>query len=608
MAERDDKIKHLWEGVRGKVSDLLPEKDSHPSAVLDTLALYTTQVFTNPVLDYAFLRKDFTILDQLAKLYMRPFHYLKECEDYWFRKKKGFMKLRLPLPSRMWLKKQGSGVSAFDREYTLHSSQFLYLITHAVHLFVFLPESDWTPAMKELLEKYPSVAAEHYERWIFASCNSTSVEDSLGVFQVMGWGGIDGRFNHQEFLEKKREKTLDDSKSIPHCNAVWDQDLWIIAGASEMLAANLKKPGLYPTDPDTEAKFPGYFSTACRLLENRMIRTSPVDFEGNRVDGYNFDQGAWRKYTDMAYAGQTGPVLPGGEPTKPVPGTITYDIGHSKRYVHVFETLYRNRSVTGQSFPTVEILTRLVNQMAYTVFNKDFKKPLFSNYFDGTNGWYRVNYDGREGFGYGPSSMGPDWLLGGYPVWKKFQPDIKKVGKAVSDMIESTGDVDINNFKSRYYEHSFFQDGEPKEIDCFNMDSSQYMLNFFAAYESPEIIPNTPELSINHVSLDFGAAVGGDGTGSQVISVSNVSEGSLNWTADSDSHWLNCNPDSGTDTGVVNVSVDPLNLAAGAYRGRIMIGAPGAYNAPQVVTVTLRVYSPGEDIKPIGSLEAVFFA
>jgi hypothetical protein len=36
------------------------------------------------------------------------------------------------------------------------------------------------------------------------------------------------------------------------------------------------------------------------------------------------------------------------------------------------------------------------------VFNGDFSHPLFHNYFDGSDGWFRVGFNG-PGFGYPPS-------------------------------------------------------------------------------------------------------------------------------------------------------------------------------------------------------------
>jgi hypothetical protein len=79
---------------------------------------------------------------------------------------------------------------------------------------------------------------------------------------------------------------------------------------------------------------------------------------------------------------------------------VGWDISHATRYVEVFESLYRRRELLGTQFPDSNVMTSLANQLAYAIFNGDFEKPLFANFFDGTNGWFRINHSGREGFGY----------------------------------------------------------------------------------------------------------------------------------------------------------------------------------------------------------------
>ena len=86
-----------------------------------------------------------------------------------------------------------------------------------------------------------------------------------------------------------------------------------------------------------------------------------------------------------------------------------------------------NRVVTGQNFPDNEVMKRLANQVAYGVFNKDFHKPVFANFMDGSNGWYLVRYKHRKDFGYGPYKMSRAIPDGGYGFWSRFNPDIRKI-------------------------------------------------------------------------------------------------------------------------------------------------------------------------------------
>jgi hypothetical protein len=83
-------------------------------------------------------------------------------------------------------------------------------------------------------------------------------------------------------------------------------------------------------------------------------------------------------------------------------------------------------------------MKRLSNQLLYKVFNKEFNTPLFSNYMDGSNGWYRVGYAKKKGFGYMPSDMSIAILTGGYGFWAPYNTDINKMYTAIIKMLNST--------------------------------------------------------------------------------------------------------------------------------------------------------------------------
>jgi len=59
----------------------------------------------------------------------------------------------------------------------------------------------------------------------------------------------------------------------------------------------------------------------------------------------------------------------------------------------------------------------------------------------------------------------------------------------------------------------------------------------------------------------------------------------LNWSIHDNAGWLICTPTSGTNSGVVIVSVAPCTLPPGPYTGTVYIYAHGASNSPPTVTV-----------------------
>jgi hypothetical protein len=119
-----------------------------------------------------------------------------------------------------------------------------------------------------------------------------------------------------------------------------------------------------------------------------------------------------------------------------------------------------------------------------------------------------------------------------------------------------------------------------------NVSSSQANNDFVSMVITEEV----PEILINRNQLYYGADKSGSCTGDQSILVSNSGGGTLNWTASTDQGWLKCTPSSGTEAGVISVSVSTDSLAVGTYTGVLTISAANAVNSPQTVDVTLNVY------------------
>jgi hypothetical protein len=108
------------------------------------------------------------------------------------------------------------------------------------------------------------------------------------------------------------------------------------------------------------------------------------------------------------------------------------------------------------------------------------------------------------------------------------------------------------------------------------------------------------EISLDRTQLNFGATASGSSPGSQTISIDNSRTGTMNWTISDDASWLSCTPLSGTNSGVVTVSVDASGLSAGEYNGTITVSSANASNSPRTAAVTLNVYRSGASAEPFG--------
>jgi hypothetical protein len=202
-----------------------------------------------------------------------------------------------------------------------------------------------------------------------------------------------------------------------------------------------------------------YIKTGVNLLESRFSDTRLKDFKGKYVAGTLFQRGTGETFPDYAFAGYTGQEFPKITPVNKLryrKKDVAWDLSHYRRFVHVMDTLSKNKDILGLNFPTKDHMVKMANQLNYATFNRDFKKPLFTNFMDGTNGWYRVDYAGRKGFGYGPSDMSIAVLIGGYGFWSLYSTDTQKIFTALINMLESK-DPEVRRHVIDHYEKKIWR-------------------------------------------------------------------------------------------------------------------------------------------------------
>jgi hypothetical protein len=123
-----------------------------------------------------------------------------------------------------------------------------------------------------------------------------------------------------------------------------------------------------------------------------------------------------------------------------------------------------------------------------------------------------------------------------------------------------------------------------------------------------------PEISLNRTHLYYGSMKSSSAkTPTQTITVNNSGYGTLKWLAaiydqdpddGDDLAWIQLSNTAGTESGTVNVDINPLGLAVGTYNGAIKFTSTDAANSPQIVYVTLKVYASQADADPFGSFDS----
>jgi hypothetical protein len=181
----------------------------------------------------------------------------------------------------------------------------------------------------------------------------------------------------------------------------------------------------------------------------------------------SLDAGFGNRRTDNAYAGYEGPLSPvecvkqNGR-LRPVPrnpailpqpvANMGWDISHARRLVPLLDAVERHRpqallryGLETGSLPSTDVRAAYANQLADVVWNQDSRRPLFTNYWSGANGWYRVAYDPGNGacrIGNPPYGLTSAFAQGGFMTWGGTHDILRKLGERIYWLSLSTLSTD----------------------------------------------------------------------------------------------------------------------------------------------------------------------
>lgn len=476
----DQKVYTLWRETKGTVKRYL-----HPP-LKSTYNLYNTQIYTHSLLKYSFRNNNYSLVDELLSIYLMSLKGLKRgVKSYDFYGLNNLKKYTINVPfidrkgREMWI------LGKNNREDLLNISQFLGLISEAVLEVSKIPSNQRSTVMRNFVKTFSPLLNSHYSRWVtgVAVKNKNNKIVLAGPFS-RAWATCPKQYTKYVSLTASKlvniliNQTNNQYKS--YCNAIQDKDLWIMAGVSNYLAAYQynSKEVAKPTKP---AKLRNYLRQSIQLLRLRLNYTRLTNFKGQRELGLSLDIGYWGNYPPFTYSGYTGDSFPTLKDKKSNPN-LGWDISHARRFLFVFEALYKNKEILGFSFPTHDTMRLLSNQLLYGAFNQDFRHPLFSNYIDGSDGWFRVNQN--KGTGYPPSSSGIAVIGGGYGLYQTYNNDTNQVMASLYNILNDTS-TDNMHFVQTYYESYSFRNrklshnirllGRPDTL------GKQKLLNFYSS-------------------------------------------------------------------------------------------------------------------------------
>jgi hypothetical protein len=405
----------------------------------DTYALYDFQTNTHNLVSMASRCKRTGRLQEIAKT-------LRIAYDA----------LELAAPgSRQWVCRGGSTCTAgnglLNKEIMLNSVQFLAIAASAANALA-TSGSVLNNDDKLFITDTVAIATEHLLRW-----------------------GDDTALSRYSTLSKATPQDVVNNSSLLFFT---DQDLWLIAVYAELsgLRQWQRNQGLSGTlTAQNEIRLQQNLSALLQFFNARVsLRSMPYGRVTNDSLA-DLDRGYTRLLAANRYAGYESAAKPvacintaDGKtisevriPAESVPirDDIGWDISHARRLVHALDALERNRTairnmfyVSDTQLPATGLTKAFAATLVATVWNGNQTEPLFSNWWSGANGWYRVSYstNGACSEGYPPNSMSDSFLTGGYLTWARHWPAIGALGARMYDLSCSI-EGEQSTFIANYY-------------------------------------------------------------------------------------------------------------------------------------------------------------
>jgi hypothetical protein len=254
---------------------------------------------------------------------------------------------------------------------------------------------------------------------------------------------------------------------------IGDNELWLAAAAAEVLGANANDPTVVPLANMQSSQLQQAVKTIVQALQNnnRTYYPGTQNFQKQVVGSVSYFNGQFTAPNntdpDYRYSGYTGQAFPTARDAV-VNVNASWDISHFYRVPVFLRALYDNKKATGLDFPSSDEIRLVTNQLLYQNFQGNLALPLFNNYFDGSNGWYRVGYHGQN-FGYPPAQYCNDSAgvtVGGYTLpclipgavqgWGLvafLNADLVELEHSLASLAWSTDPAQIA-FRDRYYNYA----------------------------------------------------------------------------------------------------------------------------------------------------------
>jgi len=475
QSQIDSKILELWSPSKKSITTSIKMLKDSP------IELYFISSQSYNLLHYAFVKKNSFLIDELLELYLQTIPYIKETKSYnipHINEKNEITTIALENPIYIWKDKGGN-------EEVISSSQFLFVISFAMNKISSIPNKELTKSMKSFIKKFSPILESHYKRWIIG-VKQKDKEINIGSFSRRGWGCKDNRNNYiyartlSQMIEELGNKSY---YGASYCNVIADPSLLIISGLGYYLAGAEQKSRAYNIESKEILK--KHFINAITVLSKKFKKSTIKNLKSKPVEILSFQEGSWYGHPDYNYSEYNGSTFPQENKLKSHP-SVGIDVAHGSRVLYLLEMIKENKNKFNIEFPSDNDMKMFTDGFFYKVFNQNFQKPLFKNYMNGSNGWFRVNYSSRKGYGYAPYQIGSSGaLLGGYPRLAKYNKKLETIFTLLFKKFNSTKKED-QKFIHKYYENAIWMEQKEREVYQFykkdiNPKSAIFLINFYSS-------------------------------------------------------------------------------------------------------------------------------
>jgi hypothetical protein len=437
----------VWDSWDANMRDYLEQRvlKDRLAGQGDVYALYDFQTYTHNLVSMARRCNRTTRLKEIARLVRTAYDALEPGEP--------------SSPGRRWICRGGVICNDKNRllntEVKLDSVQFLGFASSLANALA-LSRARLSDEDEAFIGDTIRIVTEHLERWA----------DDAAVNR----------------LRKSAEATPQDVRNGSSALFFADADLWLTTIYAE-LAGLLQwqqraEPAAVESDDEGRNRLRRHLGALLRLFSARTSFQRAGRGRLQAVAMADIDRGYWRLYKDNRYAGyekEQKPVVcapskngkngPQSELRVPpdsvrLPQDTGWDISHARRLVPALDALDRNRkamksvfSLDESELPAKGLSKAFANTLVAAIWNGNADRPLFSNYWSGANGWFRVAYDNGAGQcteGYPPYGMSDSFLTGGYITWASYRPVIGMLGRRMLELVDSAEARD-RQFVARYY-------------------------------------------------------------------------------------------------------------------------------------------------------------